>query len=161
MHEISILSNQSGQKKFYKIEIINLRLRNGSFMAFFIFLLSVVPLGCITQNNPSILLMNGFVSDCEKKPYQDKLCMFRALAYDLYGSVELQHRTMELMHMFLSATRRDDETFPGLHEDDIPVLESPVDRNLQSYSIFLMNKLKCLLNLLVAPRRNAQRQLRC
>ena len=56
-------------------------------VTFFVFLLSGVPLGCITQNIPSILLRNGyvkcFVSDCEKKPYQDNLCMFRALAYDL------------------------------------------------------------------------------
>ena len=71
-----------------------------------------------------------------KKPYQDNLCMFRALAYDLYGSVHLQQKTMELMQMFLSATRRDDETFPGIHEDDIPVLEALVDRNIQVYSIF-------------------------
>ena len=62
--------------------------------------------------------------------------MFRALAYDLYGSVELQHKTMELVQMFLSATRRDDETFPGIHEDDIPVLEALVDRNIQIYAKF-------------------------
>ena len=62
--------------------------------------------------------------------------MFRALANDLYGSVQLQHKTMELMQMFLSATRRDDETFPGIHEDDIPVLEALVDRNIQVYLFF-------------------------
>ena len=109
-------------------------------VAFFVFLLSGVPLGCMTQNIPSILLRNGyvkcFVSDCEKKPYHDNLCMFRALAYDLYGSDELQNKTMELMQMFLSATRRDDETFPGIHEDDIPVLEEITDRNIQVYAIF-------------------------
>ena len=38
--------------------------------------------------------------------------------------------------MFLSATRRDDKTFPGIHEDDIPVLENLVDRNIQVYKIF-------------------------
>ena len=61
--------------------------------------------------------------------------MFRALAYDLYGSVGLQNKTMELMHMFLSATRKDDETFPGIHKDDIPVLEQITDRNIQVYTI--------------------------
>ena len=39
-------------------------------VTFFVFLLSGVPLGCITQNVPSILLRNGyiksFVSDCER-----------------------------------------------------------------------------------------------
>ena len=62
--------------------------------------------------------------------------MFLALAYDLYGSVHLQQTTVQLMQMFLSAIRRDDETFPGIHEDDIPILEALVDRNIQVYSIF-------------------------
>ena len=109
-------------------------------VTFFVFLLSGVPLGCIAQNIPSILLkikhVKCFISDCEQKPYEDNLCMFRALAYDLYGSVQLQRKTMELMQMFLSATRRDDSTFPGIHEDDILVLEALVDRNIQIYSIF-------------------------
>ena len=119
-------------------------------VTFFVFLLSGVPLGCITQNIPSIFLRNGyikcFVSDCEKKPYQDNLCMFRALVYDLYGSVQLQHKTMELMQMFLSATRRD-ATFPGIHEDDIPVLEALVDRNIQIYSIFFDEQLEMFAEL--------------
>ena len=63
--------------------------------------------------------------------------MFRALAYELHGSNELQQNTMELLQTFLSATRRDDETFPGIHEDDIPVLEAIVDRNIQIYAIFI------------------------
>ena len=109
-------------------------------VTFFVFLLSGVPLGCIEQSIPSTLLRNPivkcFVSDCEKRPYEDNLCMFRALAYELHGSKELQQNTMELMQMFLSATRRDDETFPGIHENDIPVLEALVDRNIQIYSIF-------------------------
>ena len=120
-------------------------------VTFFVFLLSGVALGCITQNIPSILLRNGylkcFVSDCEKKPYQDNLCMFRALAYELHGSNELQQNTMELMQMFLSATRRDDETFPGIHEDDIPVLEALVDRNIQVYSIFFDEQSQMLAEL--------------
>ena len=106
-------------------------------VTFFVFLLSGVPLGCMTQNIPSILLSNGyvkcFVSDCEKKTYQDNLCMFRALAYDLYGSDELHQNTLKLMQSFLSATRRDDETFPGIHEDDISVLEEITDRNIHIY----------------------------
>ena len=81
-------------------------------------------------------MVKCFVSDCEKRPHQDNLCMFRALAYELHGNNELQQNTMELMQMFLSATRRDDETFPGIHENDIPVLEAQVDRNIQIYSIF-------------------------
>ena len=44
--------------------------------------------------------------------------------------------TLKLMQDFLSATRRDKESFPGIHEDDIPVLEELTDRNIQIYSNF-------------------------
>ena len=39
--------------------------------------------------------------------------------------------------MFLSATRRDGETFRGIHDDNVSVLEALVDRNIPIYYIFL------------------------
>ena len=108
---------------------------------FFVFLLSGVPLGCIQQSIPPSLLRNPlvkyFVSDCELKPYQDNLCMFRALAYEINGSVDLQQNTEKLTQMFLSATRKDGKSFPGVHEDDIPILEDLTDRSIQVYTIFI------------------------
>ena len=109
-------------------------------VTFFVFLISGVPLGCIQQTIPSALVKNPlvkcFISDGEKKLYHDNLCMFRALTYDIHGSDALQQNTLKLMQLFLSARRRDDETFPGIHEDDIYVLEETTDRNIQIYSIF-------------------------
>ena len=126
--------------KFYCVTNVN----------FFVFL-SGVPLGCIEQLIPSALVKNPivkcFLSDGEKKADHDNLCMFRALAYELHGSSELQQNTLELMQMFLSATRRDGETFPGIHEDDLPVLEAPVDRNIQVYSIFFDEQLEMFAEL--------------
>ena len=65
-------------------------------VTFFVFRLSRVPLGCIKQPIPSAFVKNPkvkcFVSDCKNKPYQDNLCMFRALAYELHGSNDLQQK---------------------------------------------------------------------
>ena len=44
------------------------------------------------------------------------------------------------MQTFLSATRRDDESFPGIHEDDIPLLGELTDRNIQIHTIFLKDQ---------------------
>ena len=63
--------------------------------------------------------------------------MFRALAYELNGSVNLQQNTEKLTQMFLSATGKDGESSPGVHEDDIPFLEELTDRNIQVYTIFI------------------------
>ena len=62
------------------------------------------------------------------------------------------------MQMFISATKRDDINFQGIHEDDIPLRDELVERKIRIYSIFFTNNLKYLLNLLVAPRLKAQRQ---
>ena len=93
----------------------------------------------------------------KKKPYQDNLCMFRALAYDLHRSNELQQNTMELMQMFLSATRRDDQTFPGIQEDDIPVLEALVDRNIQIFSFFFSEQAEMFAEL---TRRSSMKRIK-
>ena len=63
--------------------------------------------------------------------------MFRALAYELNGSVDLQQNTDKLTQMFLSATRKDEKSFPGVHEDDIHILEELTDRNIKVYTIFI------------------------
>ena len=108
---------------------------------FLFFLLSGVPLGCIQQSiSPSLLrnlFVKCFVFICELKPYQDNLCMFCALAYELNGSVDLQQNTDKLTQMFLSATRKDGKSFQGVHEDDIHILEELTDRNIQVYTIFI------------------------
>ena len=71
-----------------------------------------------------------------EKTYQENLCMIRALTYEINGSDKLQQNTLKLIQSFLSATRRDDETFPGIHEDDIPELEEITNRKIQICSIF-------------------------
>ena len=105
-------------------------------VTFFVFLLSGAPLRCIEQSIPSTFVKNplvkGFVSDCDKNPYQEILCMFRALSYEIHGSDELQQNTLKLMQNFLSATERVDKNFSGIHEDYIPVLEELIDRNIHN-----------------------------
>ena len=92
----------------------------------FVLLLKAVHFGCIHQTIPTTLLRNllvkCIVSDCKMKPYQDKLCMFRALAYKINGSVDLKQNIEIMTQMFFSATRKE-ACFPGVHEDDIPILE--------------------------------------
>ena len=124
-------------------------------VTFFVFLLGGVPLGCIQQSIPPSLLRNPlvecFVSDCELKPYQENLCMFRVLSYELNGSVDLQQNSDKLTQMFLSATRKDGTSFP-VHEDDIHILEELTERSIQVYTIFIDDQSEIYVeNLLVDP----------
>ena len=148
MTQISVLSNRNWKVKSSFLTLLvsdqtRWKLYCVTNVTFFVFLLNGVPLGCIQQSIPPFLLRNPlvkcFVSDCELKPYQDNLCMFRALAYELNGSVDLQQNTDKLTQtqMFLSATRKDGKSFLGVHEDDIQFLEELTDQNIQVYTIFI------------------------
>ena len=129
-------------------------------VTFFVFLLSGVPLGCIDLPIPSILLRNPlvkcFVSDSELVPYRDNLCMFRALAYDLYGNEDLQQNTKNLLQQFLSKLRADGADFQGIEENDITILEELIDRNIQIFTILLDDDSKMFAEL---TRRSSMNRL--
>ena len=114
-------------------------------VTFFAFLLIGVPLGCTQQLiSPSVLrnpLIKCFGFRLRNKTLPRQLvhvsCMFRALAYELNRSVVLQQNTEKLTHMSFSATRKDGNSFPGVHEDDILILKEPTDGIIQVYTIFI------------------------
>ena len=54
------------------------------------------------------------------------------------------HQNWSDIKYILSATRRDDESFPGKHEDDIPTLEKLTDRSIQIYTNVLNDQSELL-----------------
>ena len=68
--------------------------------------------------------------------------MFRALAYELLDfmnyliSDELQQNTMKFMQTFLSTTKKDGKNIAWVREDEIPIFEELIDRNIQVYINF-------------------------
>ena len=87
--------------------------------------------------------------------------MSGALAYKFSGGNELQHNTMKLMQAFLSTARTDEESFSGIGEVDIPILEELGWQKYWSLLHFLKNNLKFFRNLFIATRIDTQRQLCC
>ena len=97
--ESSIREKMNTKQRFYK-------LTNPTVFAA---LLKDVPMGCKDAVLPELLLQNGTINcltfeenRCE--PYEDKFCLFRALALHLQGSQRLKEKTAKIFNLFINRT---------------------------------------------------------
>ena len=93
-------------------------------------LLKDTPMGCKDAVLPESLLKNHTINclTLEKntrKPYNDNLCLFRALALHLHANGKrLEEETSKLFNLFLvNSTNPDPSKVHGVCMDDIPSLE--------------------------------------
>ena len=117
--------------KFYKLTNLTI----------FTSLLKDVPMGCKDTVLPEPLLRNGNVNclTYEKntlQPYNDSLCLFRALALHLHGNKKLEEETSKNFKHFLNnSEERDPSKFQGVHMTDIPKVEEMLQINIFLYDI--------------------------
>ena len=100
-------------------------------------LLSDIPMGGKDANLPESLLKNHTVicltyEQNTKKPYNDNLCFFKALALPLHGNDKrLEEETSKLFNLVLiNSTNPDPSKFQGVCMDDIPSVEDLVGINI-------------------------------
>ena len=114
-------------------------------LTIFAALLKDIPMGCKDVVLPESLLKNHTVNcltyeQNTKKPYKDKLCLFRALALHLHGNERLEEETSKLFNLFLvNSTNPDPSKFQGVCMDDIPSVEDIVSINIFIYDIDLID----------------------
>ena len=100
-------------------------------------LLKNIPMGCPDSVLPEPLLrhtqVNCLLSDKDKQPYKDHLCLFRALTMYLHGHSNLDAHTSQLFTEFISKSGYDPKNFRGVSIDDLPVVEGIVERNIFIY----------------------------
>ena len=119
--------------KFYK-------LTNLTIFAF-ASLLKDVPMGCKDTVLPEPLLRNCNVKclNFERntlQPYNDNLCLFRALALHLHGNKKLEEETSKIFNLFLNNTEEGDVSkFQSVHLNDIPKVEDLLQLNIFLYDI--------------------------
>ena len=105
--------------KFYKL----------TNLTTFASLLNDEPLGCKDTVLPEPLLKNHNVNCLTferntRQPYNDNLCLFRALALHLHGNEKLEEETSKITNLFLKNWgERDPSKFQGVHMTDIPKVD--------------------------------------
>ena len=70
------------------------------------------------------------------EPYNDNLCLFRALALQLHGNENLEEETSKNFNPFLNNSEEGDVSkFQGVHLHDIPKIEDLLQLNVFLYDI--------------------------
>ena len=114
-------------------------------LTIFAALLRDISMGCKNAVMPESFLKNHAVNCLTfekntRKPYNDNLCLFRALAVHLHGNERLEEETSKLFNLFLvNSTYPDPSKFQGVCMDDIPSVEDIVGINIFIYDIDLID----------------------
>ena len=117
--------------KFYKLTNVTV----------FAALLKDLPMGCKDTVLPEPLLKNHNVNCLTferntRPPYNDNLCLFRALALHLHGNERLEEETSKFFNLFLNNSEEGDVSkFQGVHLNDIPKVEDLMQLNIFLYDI--------------------------
>ena len=104
-------------------------------------LLKDVPMGCKNAVLPEPLLKNHTINcltyeESTKQPYNDNLCLFRALALHLHGTQRLEEETSKLFNLFINKMDGlSPNQFQGVHMNDIPTVEDLLTLNNLLYDI--------------------------
>ena len=104
-------------------------------------LLKNVPMGCKNAVLPEPLLKNHTINcltfeETTRQLYNDKLCLFRALALHLHGTQRLEEETSKLFILFINKMDGlSADQFQGVHLKDIPFVEDLLTLNIVLYDI--------------------------
>ena len=97
-------------------------------------------MGCKDTVLPEPLLKNHNVNCLTferntRQPYDDNLCLFRALALHLHGNEKLEEETSKIFNLFLNSVERDASKFQAVLLIDIPKVEYLLQLNIFLYEI--------------------------
>ena len=108
-------------------------------------LLKDVPMGCKDAVLPEPLLRNGTINcltfeENTRQPYNDNLCLFRALALHIHGNQRLEEETSKLFNFFIiKIDGLSPNQFQGVHMNDIPTVEDLPTLKVLLYDIDIVN----------------------
>ena len=108
-------------------------------------LLKDLPMGCKNAVLPEPLLKNHIINcltfeENTRQPYNDNLCLFRALALHMHGNQRLEEETSKLFNLFINKMDGlSADQFQGVHVNDIPTVEDLLTLNIVLYDIDIVD----------------------
>ena len=108
-------------------------------------LLKDVHMGCKNAVLPEPLPINRTINcltfeENTRQPYNDNLCLFRALALHLQGNQRLEEETSKLFNLFVNKMDGlSPNQFQGIHMNDIPTAEDLLTLNILLYDVEIVD----------------------
>ena len=112
----------------------------------FAVLLKDVTIGCKNAVLPEPLLRKGTINcltfeKSTRQPYNDNLCLFRALALHLNGTQRLEEETSKLFNLFINKIDGlSPNQFQVVHMNDIPIVEDLLTLSILLYDLDIVNR---------------------
>ena len=139
--------NQSDVIEFCSRERMNTKWRFYKLTNLTVFaaLLKDVPMGCKNAFLPKPLHKNHTINcltfeENTRQPYNDNLCLFRALALHMHGNQHLEEETSNLFNLFINKMDGlSADQFQGVHMNDIPTVEDLLTLNIVLHDIDIVN----------------------
>ena len=108
-------------------------------------LLNEAPTGCKNAVLPEPLLRKG-TNNCLtyeenlRQPFNNNLCLLRALALYLHGTQRLEEETSKLFNLFINKMDGlSPNLFQGVHMNDIPIVEDLLTLKILPYDIDIVD----------------------
>ena len=104
-----------------------------------------VPMGCKNAVLPEPLLKYPTINcitfeENTRQPYNDNLCLFRALALHMHGNQRLEEEASKLFNLFINKMDGlSADQFQGVHMNDIPFVEALLTLNIVLYDIDIVD----------------------
>ena len=92
-------------------------------------LIKDVPMGCKNAVLPKLLPINYTINcvtfeENRRQPYNDNMCLFRALALHLHGTQRLEEETSKFFNLFINKMDGlSPNQFQGVHMNDVLIVE--------------------------------------
>ena len=108
-------------------------------------LLKNVPMGCKDAVWPERFFKKCTINcltyeENTRQPYNDNLCLFRALALHLHGTQRLEEETSKIFNLFINnKDGLSTDQFQGVHMNDIPIVEDLLTLNILLYDIAIVD----------------------
>ena len=102
-------------------------------------------MGCKNAVLPEHLFRNATINcltyeENTRHPYNDNLCLFRALALHSHGTQRLEEETSKLFNLFINKMDElSPNQFQGVHVNDIPFVEDLLTLNILQYDIDIVD----------------------
>ena len=102
-------------------------------------------MGCKNAVFPEPLLRNHTIhcltyEENTRQPYNDNLCLFRALSLPLHRNQRLEEQTSALINLFINKMDGlSPNHFQGVHMNDIPSVEDLLTLNILLYDIDIVD----------------------
>ena len=108
-------------------------------------LLKDVPMGCKNTVLPEPLLSIRIINcltyeENTRQPYNDNMCLFRALALHLHGTQRLEEVTSKIFNLFINKMGGFcADQFQGVHINNFPFFEDLLTLNIVKYDIDIVD----------------------